>query len=97
MSDLTDRLRNYSATLADLQAAADEIDKLTEALAGTTQSCGRCDDLTATLDRVRALHQPQTDEFSPTEFCTQLCADEGGYRVPWPCPTVSILNEGTDE
>ncbi|MFJ6073669.1 hypothetical protein ACIQFU_22980 [Streptomyces sp. NPDC093065] len=58
----------------------------------------RVDELLATTERVRALHQPQPDGtgFDDGQQC-RTCSQDGGdgyqYLVPWPCPTVRALDE----
>ncbi|MEU5624252.1 hypothetical protein [Streptomyces tendae] len=58
----------------------------------------RVDELLATIERVRALHQPQPDGtgFDDGQQC-RTCSQDGGdgyqYLVPWPCPTVRALDE----
>lgn len=53
--------------------------------------------LLATVERVRALHQPRPDGsgFPDGQQCG-TCSTDGGdgyqYLVPWPCPTIRALN-----
>lgn len=98
LEQLHTELRQARATIADLERT----------LSGATESarkswlfaerlCAERDAARATIERVRAVHEPiQAVHYgrttsTPTRVCTGCGTDSGNWQT-WPCPTIRALD-----
>lgn len=73
-----------------VQAYAEEVERLSAALAGAEQATT---DARRQVAAVRQLHQQYRDVYATAESgdsCSE-CNTHAEFRVPWPCPTIQAL------